>query len=239
MPKCPRQPKKTDIGKRGGWLEPRKPSTSMLTLPERHMFVTEGTKTEPAYIQGLVEELAQKLGNGVKKQITIWPEGTNTLFLLKRAEDHLHNQKYEYQHIWIMYDLDDFPHDYFDNVVARCDALNKRNSENGSGPKYHAIWSNQCFELWVLLHFGPMDSAIDRNDYYEKISHHLSSQGICNKYEKNNKEMFSYIRPHLKAAIKNAERLEKKFTGISPSRADPCTMVHHLFEDQYFGQYIL
>ena len=239
MPRCPRRPKKSDLGKRGGWMEPRGSRIVKFTLPERHMFVTEGTKTEPSYINGLIAELAEKLGNEVKNQITIYPEGTNTLFLLEKAERYLQNEADAYQHVWIMFDLDDFPRDRFDNVQFRCQALNDRNRENGHGPMYHAIWSNQCFELWVLLHFVALDSAIERSDYYDKISNHLKAQGLCEKYEKEDENIFSYLRPKLKKAIKNAQRLEEKFKDEPPSKSDPCTKVHHLFDEDAFGQYIL
>ncbi len=239
MLKCPRKPKKSDIGKRGGWMEPRKTRVRKITLPERHMFVTEGTKTEPFYLYGLIAELVEKLGNEVNNQITVYPEGTNTLFLMEKAEQHLQNAADSYQHVWIIFDLDDFPHDRFDNVKFRCQALNNRNRENGYGPMYHAIWSNQCFELWVLLHFGTMESAITRTEYYDKITNYLRAQGLCDEYRKKDANLFSYLRPKLKTAIKNARKLEEKFRDSPPSKSDPCTMMHHIFDEDAFGQYIL
>lgn len=239
MPRCPRKPKKSDIGKRGGWIEPRRSRVQKFTLPERHMFVTEGTKTEPSYLYGLIAELVETLGNEVNNQITVYPEGTNTLFLMEKAEQHLQNEADSYQHVWIIFDLDDFPRDRFDNVQFRCQTLNDRNRKNGYGPTYHAIWSNQCFELWVLLHFSAMDSAILRTDYYDKITGYLKAEGLCEKYEKKDKNLFFYLRPKLKTAIRNAKKLEKKFKVSPPSASDPCTMVHHLFDEDAFGQYIV
>lgn len=239
MPRCPRKPKKSDIGKRGGWIEPRRPRVQKFTLPERHMFVTEGTKTELSYLYGLIAELAEKFGDEVRHQITVYPEGTNTLFLMKRAEDHLQSEADSYQHVWIMFDLDDFPRDRFDNVQFRCQALNDRNQKDGCGPTYHAIWSNQCFELWVLLHFSAMDSAILRDAYCDKITDCLKDQRLCDKYEKTDENLFSYLRPKLRVAIRNAKKLEKKFKNSPPSKSDPCTMVYHLFDEDAFGQYIL
>ena len=74
---------------------------------------------------------------------------------------------------------------------------------------------------------------------YDKISDYLKAQGLCEKYAKEDENIFSYLRPKLKTAIKNAQRLEEKFKDDPPSNSDPCTMVHHLFDEDAFGQYIL
>ncbi len=202
------------------------------------MFVTEGTKTEPHYLQGLIDELAQLLGSGVKKQLTICPEGSSTLSLLEQAEHHVQCASDTYQHVWVLYDLDDFPSDSFDNTVERCRALTERNTEQGYGPAYHAIWSNQCFELWPLLHFELLQSDIDRTAYWDKLSQQLQERKLCDAYRKNDVCMYSLLRPYLKTAIRNAKWLERQHRGQPPSAAGPCTMVYHLFDDEVFGQYI-
>ena len=64
-----------------------------------------------------------------RRQLFISPEGGNTLYLLSRAEKRLQNDADGYQHVWIIYDKDDFPADHFDNTLNRCAALNERNQK--------------------------------------------------------------------------------------------------------------
>lgn len=200
-------------------------------LPERHLFVTEGTKTEPNYLKGLVDVICQNYGEAARRQFKIKPEGDNTLYLLKRAEKCLQNEGDDYQHVWIIYDKDDFPPDDFDNTVKRCEALSKR-FKAGEGPQYHAIWSNQCIELWFLLHFNYLDTDIDRDQYSEKLSDKLGRH-----YEKNDEEISDALLPRTGRAIRNAKRLMKKYAPETPpSQRAPGTNFYELVE--YLKDYL-
>lgn len=106
----------------------------------------------------------------------------------------------------------------------RCEAL----SSSGK-TTYNAIWSNECFELWFLLHFQYMDSAINRNKYYSKLSRHMSNSGL-GEYSKNRTDIFDCLRPRLNDAIHNAHRLEQKNIGLEPSACNPGTMVHKIID---------
>ena len=237
MPQCPRRQKKSDIGKRDDWRTARKPQIRQL-LPGNHLFVTEGTKTEPNYLYGLIDELAQQFGNDVKRQLIVLPEGINTLFLLEQAEQYLQNTSDFFQHVWILYDLDDFPLDRFDNTVERCKALTTRNRKRRYGPQFHAIWSNQCFELWFLLHFCPLDADISRDAYRQKLREQLKAGGLCQAYEKNDPALFSYLRPFLPDALRNAKQREDTCKGLPPSQCAPCTAAPLLYSKWAFGPYI-
>lgn len=47
-------------------------------------------------------------------------------------------------------------------------------------------WSNECFELWYLLHFQTLQTAVSRKDYDSKLKKHF--QKLDGKsYSKNNK----------------------------------------------------
>ena len=60
-----------------------------------------------------------------------------------------------YKHVWIVYDTDDFPADRINKTNESCINLSTEETQ------YHAIWSNQCIELWFLLHF--------RYDYFYRL----------------------------------------------------------------------
>lgn len=201
-------------------------STPRPLLPDRHLFVTEGTKTEPYYLQGLIKRICASYSSGAARQFKICPEGTNTLFLLKKAEEHQHSDADGFQHIWIIYDQDDFPPDNFDNTQSRCAALSKRFREEGIDTTFHAIWSNQCIELWFLLHFELMQSDITRKGYRAKLSTHIGRH-----YEKRDDTLFEFLYPQLDTAIQNAKQLMASYDpSLPPSRRTPATNFYELLE---------
>ena len=134
--------------------------------------------------------------------------------LLKKDPD-------KYKHIWLAYDKDDFPKVDFDNTYSKCKSL----SGNGNSVIYHALWSNECIEYWFLLHFMALDSAIHRKEYYPKLTECLGS-----KYEKNRKDIYTLLKPNIKKAINNAQRIAGDNKGLPPSQCTPGTAVYEIFE---------
>ena len=112
-------------------------------FPERHLFVSEGSKTEPKYIDGIITKICEKLGEQARNQFKTIGDGSCTLTLLERAERYQKNDSDGFQHVWVIFDKDDFPPDAFDNTIRRCEALNERNSKRGIDLLFHAIWSQR------------------------------------------------------------------------------------------------
>lgn len=207
-------------------------SKPRLLLPGRHLFVTEGVRTEPNYLRGMINEISAQFGAEVKNQLQILPGGDNTLNLLRRAENYQSNASDEFQHIWILYDQDSFPESDFDNTMYRCQALTERAKERGMEQEFHAVWSNECVELWFVLHFRYLDSRITRWQYEEMLGELLGK-----KYQKDDPALFCILRPYLSTAIKNAKKLAETFSlEQPPSQQLPCTQMFTLLE--YFLPYI-
>lgn len=186
--------------------------------------MTEGTKTEPQYFQAIKETINQKYRGRI--QLNIYGEGDNTISLFEKAKSRASsNQVVIYKHVWVVYDTDDFPAENINKTAELCEAENKGNDET----IYHAIWSNQCIELWYLLHFCYFHSDIDRKGYWPKLSDWLKSLGY-EEYEKNRPDMFQLLRPFMEVAIANAKRLDKTNAGKSPASAAPGTKVYELIE---------
>ena len=97
--------------------------------------------------------------------------------------------------------------------------------------QYHAIWSNQCIELWFLLHFGFFQSDIHRSEYWPKLTEWLKNIGQ-GEYAKGRKDMFQVLWPFMDYAIANAERLDKLNEGKPPASAAPGTKVHELMSPE-------
>lgn len=210
--------KKSDSNKK--WMSDRR-DRRITIAPEYHLIVTEGTKTEPQYFEGLKEDINRLYRGRISIVIEGVGQGANTLTLLERAQKIVEKEPDKYKHVWLVYDKDDFPKDDFDNTFFKCKSL----SGNGESVIYHALWSNECVEYWFLLHFMSLDSAIHRKEYYPKLTECLGS-----KYEKNREDIYTLLKPNIKKAINNAQRIAGDNKGLTPSQCTPGTAVYEIFE---------
>ncbi|MBQ8540809.1 MAG: RloB domain-containing protein [Clostridia bacterium] len=210
--------KKTDMNK--GWMQKRLDRSKRIH-PEYHLIVTEGTKTEPEYFYAIKELINQRYSERI--HLEIQGKGENTVSLFESAKRLAEDNPNGCKHVWIVYDKDDFPAEHFNLTEQLC----KNNSSNGR--TYHAIWSNQCIELWFLLHFDYLQSDIRREEYYPKLNQRLKQLGKGD-YRKNRNDMFSILRPKLDTAISNAKKLYEEKQGLTPTDASPCTTVFQLIE---------
>ncbi|MCP0887131.1 RloB family protein [Ligilactobacillus sp. WILCCON 0076] len=192
--------------------------------PESYFIGSEGIKTEVIYFNGWANNL-KKAYSGFENRIIV-PTlkvqgiGTSNQRLINDIEEYLRNDPRIFENVWVIFDRDDVPKDYFDDAIFSAE---KRG--------WHVGWSNDSFELWYLLHFEYLNSAISRQQYKEKLSKYLRKFGIL-KYQKNNAAIFSALYPLTKTAIKNANNLEKEYKSSSkkPHEENPCTTVQHLVQ---------
>lgn len=185
------------------------------------MIVTEGTDTEPAYFGAIRDVINSQYREKVR--LDICGEGDNTINLFRKAKQNVADSPNGYRHVWVVYDTDDFPAEHIDKVVELC----RENSNEET--EYHAVWSNQCVELWYLLHFSFMQSDLHRTEYWPKLTEWLTSIGV-GEYEKSRKDMYHILWPFLDFAIANAKRLEVINEGKLPSKAAPGTKIYELVE---------
>ncbi|MBO6231165.1 MAG: RloB domain-containing protein [Ruminiclostridium sp.] len=211
-------PKKSDVSKH--WMNPRK-SKEILIQPEYHLIVTEGTDTEPQYFESIKTRINSKYQG--KIYLEIYGEGDNTLSLLKKAQKRALGSSTIFKHVWIVFDTDDFPPDHINRTVEKCLSMTNEETE------YHALWSNQCVELWFMLHFNYIDADLHRSEYFPKLTEWMSNIG-CGKYEKNRKDMFDILMPYLDNAIDNAKKLNAINKNKTPANSSPGTQVYKLLE---------
>ena len=211
-------PKKSDLDK--SWMKPRLDRHKKIQ-PEYHLIVTEGTDTEPAYF-GAMRDIINK---AYPQRINVVVEGIgdNTLSLFQKAKQIAESSANGYKHVWVVYDTDDFPAEHVNKTAQLCE------SESTGEIKYHAIWSNQCIELWFLLHFSFMQSDIHRSEYWPKLTEILNQRGF-GKYTKNRDDMYDILLPSIDTAIANSEKLEAINIDKKPSESAPGTMVHKLIK---------
>jgi hypothetical protein len=186
--------------------------------PNKFIYIfTEGKETEVKYFKSKKEEVETKIR---RRNIKIKGIGDNALNIVEYALDFIKKEDIELDidEFWVVFDKDDYEKQ-FDNAINRAKAN-----------KLKVAYSNECFELWFLLHFNLLTSPINRKDYFKKLDKEIKKINRRG-YNKNLKNVFSLIKNKEKEAIKNAKKLinihknEKSFL-----RKNPSTTVHLLIE---------
>ena len=172
-----------------------------IEVRQRFLIVCEGRKTEPQYFEGFrAPGLVVKVEGVGVSALRLVDEA-----IKKRADG-------EFDQVWCVFDKDDFSIESFEKAIQRA-------AEN----KMHVAYSNQAFELWYVLHFEYLNTAIDRNAYIEKLTHYLGFD-----YRKNDPKIYKFLRCKIEIAIRNAERLMQEYHPSRPGKDDPSTTVYQL-----------
>lgn len=187
----------------------------------------EGKKTEPIYFEFKKQEVEEQIR---KKLIKIeinkkYKGGYNTISLvdfvlefIKKEEINLSEDE-----CWVVFDKDDFDEN-FDNAINKAEAKGLK-----------VAYSNEAFELWFLLHFNFINSAIGRKDYNSKIKENYikETSDIKYRYDKSSGvlPLINLIRGREKDAVRNSKKLLKGFKDeVSFIKKNPSTTVHLLVE---------
>jgi hypothetical protein len=179
-------------------------------LRDRILILCEGKETEPNYFRKfpLNVELVE---------INVRGTGANTLSLvedaIRRGQEAVKNGK-PYNQIWCVFDRDSFPSGNFNRAFKVAD-------EN----RIHIAYSNQCFELWYILHYHFNDAAIDRHEYARRLTRFMGR-----KYCKNDANIYDLLKGRQADAIRNAKELLDRYNPCNPEKDDPSTTVHELVE---------
>lgn len=203
------------------WIKARKHRSKKI-FPEYHLIICEGTETEPVYFQVLSNIINEKY----KGRITLIPKGKakGTLQLLEEAKKEHEASKKEIKHVWIVYDKDEFKKDSFDNTFYACQEM-----KDYHGACYHALYSNECIELWFLLHFKDIHVAHTRKEYMKMLNDEYKSRKL-GYYKKNDEKTCLTLLPYMENAIENAKRLESLYQDDAPWKRNPATKVYELME---------
>ncbi len=121
----------------------------------------------------------------------------------------------QYERIWVVFDKDEFPEKNFNR------AFDLAKTQNRITP----CWSNECFELWYLLHFHYRDTAIERNDLWPELSRLLGKP-----YDKADDQLYDTLADKLETALRNARKLAHVNEQNREPRRNPSTRVHELVD---------
>lgn len=90
-----------------GWRSGKREGRSRMVQMTRHLVVSEGKETEPRYFEGVRAALGA--ANERKVAIVVKGTGKHTLDLLDFAVEHCRYAPETFDHVWLVYDKDDFP----------------------------------------------------------------------------------------------------------------------------------
>lgn len=196
---------------------------SMNFLPPYTMIVSEGIKTEPFYIKGLVDKVNEQYKSIAREpHIDVYGTGRNTQGLIRFVDKMVSRGDWaHYNKFWLMYDKDDFPLDNFDNTQFEAEAR--------KNPQMSVAWSNESIELWFLLYFEDYHSNNGRKQYIEKLSRYFD-------YSKTREDLYNVLneKGSLENAKRRARRMYQEFldAGVtSMSAMVPATRVFELVEE--------
>lgn len=179
----------------------RSRSTNFREPLQRFLIVCEGEKTEPAYFNSFrVPTVAIRVVGLGKDPLTLmqWAEQL-------RAKD-------DYDQVWSVFDRDDILPERFNQALALAKQLG-----------ISVAYSNQAFELWYLLHFHYVNTALTRGDYTQKLSEELGRP-----YRKDDDGLYQELLSQQTTAVQHATNLLTQYKPPNPPYDDPSTTVHLL-----------
>ncbi|MDR3244605.1 MAG: RloB family protein [Elusimicrobiota bacterium] len=177
------------------------------------LIICEGVKTEPNYFY----KFKEKIEDANDINIKIYGKGANTLSLVDMAIEMRDEKPNEYIEVWCVFDKDSFKADNFDNAIHKAESK-----------KIRAAWSNECFELWYMLHFDYHTAALNRKQYTKVLNKSFQKNKINKKYKKNDKDMYNILENRQHIAIRNAEKLILQFRANTYHLQNPSTTVYSL-----------
>lgn len=187
---------------------------------KRYLIVCEGTKTEPLYLQEMLNHLR------IRPQVVrvapndgSSPDRVVAHALALYAEDELTGDAFD--QVYCVFDRD--RHSTFDAAVQRTKDL------TASGKPFSAITSTPCFEVWLLLHFRYSDQPFypaGKKSMGDQVVSALKSMPGFAKYGKGQKGIYAQLADRLTDALSHAERLRKN--GAAMGNINPSTDVDEL-----------
>lgn len=173
-------------------------------IRQRFLIVCEGEETEPNYFMNF---------RVPKVVVDVKGLGINPSKIVDEAKKY--RDKDEYDQIWCVFDRDSWPERDF------CYAI-----QSAEDAGFKTAYSNESFELWYILHFEFLNTAVSRSEYSQKLSRLLG-----HKYLKNSDSIYDELLNKQHIAIKNAQNLLNQYSPCNPAKDNPSTTVHLLVQE--------
>lgn len=185
------------------------------------IIVCEGKVTEPDYFRNFpyYSSLGANSNAGVRfshRGVYIIPEAGQHLQVVEKAERIYKELNKELgtipkEEVWCVFDCDG-------NLNALREAV-----EVAKRKGFNPIYSIQCFELWFVLHFQSLTTAVDKKEYDKKTSKYCEID-----YSHGTKGMYHLLIENQDDAIRNSKQLWDTKMAAGQLFEDPITNMHEL-----------
>lgn len=176
---------------------------------KRYLIVCEGSKTEPNYFY----EFLKNLGRSSIKVSIPRDHNTSPSKLLSQAKILIRKDN-DFDYAFLVTDRDEF--EDFEAAKHAADQIK-------SSPKIQFIYSDPCFEVWLIFHYQPIDKPISRMEALEIIKGHIPD------YDKGKEGIGDLLFPFTDKAVSNSKAVFNrcKETGTTC----PSSLVHMIIEN--------
>lgn len=195
--------------------------------PHLFLIVCEDKKTEPYYFERFIKEFP-------KETVFLRAVGTGMSSLGVVEQSLIEKNKLAEEsnksvdEVWTVFDKDDAEKSFgnaerFKNAFKKAQEL-----------KHRVAYSNEVFELWLLLHLAtvPVEKPIPRLEIYNSINAKVKENSKYKDfdYEHGNTNIVDIVTEigNEEKAIERAQELLKSHDGTPPIDANPSTTVHIL-----------
>lgn len=189
----------------------------------RILIVTEGSKTEPLYLEEI--RAAYQL-HSANVEVQPGQLGTAPIQVVRYAqqlfeEGDLHKgiRPKVFDQVYAVFDRDD--HDSYFNALNLANSLDGKLRNDDRQPViFKAIASIPNFELWLLLHYEDIQHPLHRDEVIARLKEHIPG------YDKGAGGAFAVTRHELTTAVQRAQALAEKFNAYTDP--EPFTALHEL-----------
>lgn len=194
------------------------------------LVVCEDQNTEPTYFRNIAVSFPEdtiyirSIGAGAD------PKGVAERAILEKSKLKEESGK-EVDFVWIVFDTDDA-----NSNTTKFERF-KEAFEIARVHNFKVAWSNEVFELWLLLHLVdiPDNPAMNRNEVYDVLEYQIKQHKPYAEFTYTHGDsvvlqIVSQIGDENKAIIR-ATNLELAHGNRTPINANPCTKVHQLIKE--------
>ncbi|QUF83329.1 RloB family protein [Clostridium butyricum] len=191
--------------------------------PATCLILTEGTETEVNYFENIKSIINSRYRRReIQDNYPMKVEGKarSTSVLVNEAIKKKNRESFS--EVWVVFDKDD--NTDFDDAIKLAEDNDIK-----------VAWSNESFELWILLHFQDLNTPITRGQYISNLSKHLKDNNINDgTYNKNIKNIFDITLDKVDYAIRRSEKLREYYKNQKQNKAsdmNPGTSVDILVKE--------
>nr|WP_315463162.1 RloB family protein [uncultured Rhodoferax sp.] len=189
----------------------------------RILIVTEGSKTEPLYLEEIRAAYHLHSAN-----VAVQPGqyGTAPIQVVRYAQQLFEAgdlrkgiRPKSFDLVYAVFDRDD--HHSYVNALELANSLDGKLRNDDRRPvSFKAIASIPSFELWLLLHYEDIQAPIHRAEVMDRLKQHIPG------YDKGAGGVFAITLGRLETAMQRARALAVKFNAYTDP--EPFTGLHEL-----------